>query len=525
MPPDSTKDATIKSTTAARAALTSGPAALATEVRRSKRKRTSKRPIPTTPTQHPNLPTPLANTEDPTHTGNIGDTTDMESMYEPRPKLNTISIPVEATRQGFQDNPPATPAPRHGISNQQPLPIPTFPNNDTPTPPSSPSPQTALNAPDRPLWSDHDTPTMEIDDPQMMQPCIQHNTTPITSTLPKDATQGLGTPLAPLRAIVTTNRDHANLAGTRNISWDPLDKYTRATMPKINDAHPTAIFDLIDLSVIDEWDSYPEGKLAAIPFGSEVRNLDLHDDIRNRIFVAAAEITKAQQISVSGPRPNAHARETRRYPSTFLIYDLSELQRRTLLERQIWSSTEITFRVAPILPCRSDFLFSIAGLTTLTTDNVRDMVFKVWQDKETLAMIHETTRVTDTEGPMIQVRALEDFLNSMEVKRLDVREKKGALSPRFNVYADSKHIEDHNVWGKIRHFLATRQYISTMIGRGTSNMAPFNCGICHSVDHPRGLCPFPDVPGWNGPARRPEGMNNRVDGSRGPSPRLNRQWN
>ncbi|KAI0000313.1 hypothetical protein BJV77DRAFT_1063755 [Russula vinacea] len=109
MPPDSTKDATIKSTTAARAALTSGPAALATE--------------------HPNLPTPLANTEDPTHTGNIGDTTDMN--------------PFEATRQGFQDNPPATPAPRHGISNQQPLPIPTFPNNDTPTPPSSPSPQTA----------------------------------------------------------------------------------------------------------------------------------------------------------------------------------------------------------------------------------------------------------------------------------------------------------------------------------------------------------------------------------------------
>ena len=175
-----------------------------------------------------------------------------------------------------------------------------------------------------------------------------------------------------------------------NIAWDPLDKYTRAMMPKINDAHPTAIFDLIDLSVIDEWDSYPEGKLAAIPFGSEVRNVDLHDDIRNRIFIAAAEITKAQQISVSGPRPSAHARETRRYPSTFLIYDLSELQRRTLLERQVWSSTEITFRVVPILPCHSDFLFSIAGLTTLTTDTVRDMIFKVWQDKETRAMIQET---------------------------------------------------------------------------------------------------------------------------------------
>ena len=449
-------------------------------------------------------------------------------MYEQMPKFSTISIPAEAVRRATQDIPPATPGPHPGINTQHPLPIPSFPNNDTPTPPSSPSPQTALNALGRPLWSEQEspnTPTMEIDDPQVMQPRIQREPAPITITAPKDVIPGPGTPLAPLRAIVTTNRDHANLAGTRNIAWDPLDKYTRAMMPKINDAHPTAIFDLIDLSVIDEWDSYPEGKLAAIPFGSEVRNVDLHDDIRNRIFIAAAEITKAQQISVSGPRPSAHARETRRYPSTFLIYDLSELQRRTLLERQVWSSTEITFRVVPILPCRSDFLFSIAGLTTLTTDTVRDMIFKVWQDKETRAMIQETIRATDTEGPITHVHALEDFLNSMEVRRLDVREKKGALSPRFNVYADSKHIRDHNVWGKIRHFLATRQYISTMIGRGTSNMAPFNCGICHSVDHPRGLCPFPDVVGWNGPTRRPEGMNNRVDGSRGPSPRLNRQWN
>ena len=411
----------------------------------------------------------------------------MESMYEPMPKFSTISIPAEATRQDTQDFPLVTPSTHPGIPAQQALPIPSFPNNDTPTPPSSPSPQTALKAPSKPLWSDHEspnTPTMEVDDLMMAQPRIHRDPDPITRATPEDATPSQETPLAPLRSIVTTNRDHANLAGTRSISWDPLDKYTRATMPKINDAHPTAIFDLIDLSVIDEWDSYPDGKLAAIPFGSEVRNIALHDDIRNRIFIAAAEITKAQQIFVSGPRLNAHVREIKRYPSTFLIYDLSELQRGTLLERQVWSSTEITFRVAPILPCRSDFLFSIAGLTTLTTDNVRDMVFKAWRDKETLAMIQETAQVSNSEGPTIHVHVLEDFLNSMEVKRLDVKEKKGALSPRFNVYADSKYIQDHNVWGKIRHLLATRQYISTMIGRGTTNMAPFNCGICHGADHP-----------------------------------------
>jgi hypothetical protein len=274
-------------------------------------------------------------------------------------------------------------------------------------------------------------------------------------------------------------------------------------------------------------DSFPEGKLAAIPFGSEVCDPALHDDIHNRIFVAAAKIMKAEQISVSGPQPNAHMREIKCYPSTFLIYNLLELQWHTLLERQVWSSLEITFRVTPILSAQLDFLFSITGLTTLTTDNMRDMVLNAWQNKETLIVVKESAQTTDTDPPMTDVYALEEFLNSMEVKRLNVKEKKGALSPHFNVYTNSKHIQDHNIWGKIQHILASRQYYSTMLGRGTTSIAPFNCGICHRVNHPHGLCPFPEVAGWNGPTQCPEGMNNRVEGSHGQPQRLPqiRQWN
>ena len=145
-------------------------------------------------------------------------------------------------------------------------------------------------------------------------------------------------------------------------------------MPKIHDTNPTAIFDLIDLSIINEWDSFPEGKLVAIPFGNEVNKLYQHDDIRRKIFNAAAEITKAQHAAVAGPRPHANARQNTHPPHTFLIYNLSELQHRTLLERTVWSSAEITFRVAPLLLTKPDFLFSIAGLSTLATDNVCDMI-------------------------------------------------------------------------------------------------------------------------------------------------------
>ena len=179
------------------------------------------------------------------------------------------------------------------------MPIPSFPNEDTSTPPSSPSPQMTQDIPARPLWLNHTTPnplTMEIDDLQIIHPHTQRPGNPNDATLTPNPQHPL------LRTIVTTRKSHTGLtAAARNTLWDPIDKYNKAPMPKIHDANPTAIFDLIDLSVIDEWDNLPEGKLAAIPFGNDVDKISSHNDIGRRIFTAAAEITKAQQTAVAGP--------------------------------------------------------------------------------------------------------------------------------------------------------------------------------------------------------------------------------
>ena len=454
-------------------------------------------------------------------------------MYGPlpkQPKFTTVAVPIEAIRHKTQATIPATPD-IYFTANPTPpsLPIPPFPNEESPTPPSSPSPQTVLEAPARPLWPDHHTPitpAMDVDGPEPPQPLIQRPEE-FTSPVPENSTPEMD-PVRPLlRSIVTTNRDHGSRAtAARNTIWDPIDKYNKSPMPKIHDANPTAIFDLIDLSVIDEWDSFPEGKLAAIPFGNEVNKLYRHDDIRRKIFNAAAEITKAQHAAVAGPRPHANARQNARPPHTFLIYNLSELQRRTLLERTVWSSAEITFRVAPLLPTKPDFLFSITGLSTLATDDVREMILNTWRKKETLIVVKAAIQTTDEATPTTNLRTLEDFLNTLEVKRLDIKEKKGALAPEFNVYAKADYIKDHNVWGDLHHSLATQQYHSTMLGRGNVRVIPFNCRICHGVDHPSGLCPFPNITEWKGPTGREsdEDTGTGNEGNRGPSPRQNRRW-
>jgi len=68
--------------------------------------------------------------------------------------------------------------------------------------------------------------------------------------------------------------------------------------------------------------------------------------------------------------------------------------------------------------------------------------------------------------------------------------------------------KNEELWANLHIFLADQKYSLPLQGTGTVAKAPFTCGACHGVNHPRGLCLFPKVKGWNGP------LNHRVDDPR-----------
>ena len=103
---------------------------------------------------------------------------------------------------------------------------------------------------------------------------------------------------------------------------------------------------------------------------------------------------------------------------------------------------------------------------------------------------------------------LKDFTATMKIERLDIRKKEGIQTPKFNVYAESARISSDTIWSEVRHLLANHSYDTSMLGRATIKLTSYDCAICHSADHPRGLCAFPKVPGWNGPTWRSETQRN-----------------
>jgi len=102
------------------------------------------------------------------------------------------------------------------------------------------------------------------------------------------------------------------------------------------------------------------------------------------------------------------------------------------------------------------------------------------------------------------------FIKSMWVEMLETKGQGDVQKPTFNVHTNGNHINDSNAWSNIRTHLAGRSYHNIKFGHGKNLITPNHCGLCHRVDHPRGMCPFPELNDWKGP-RETDAFTQRTD--------------
>ena len=419
-----------------------------------------------------------------------------------------------------------------------PTPSPTnvapFTDDRTPSPtPPSPSPQ---RTPTSTTLTTHTLPTNQPDitmedllaahpshatDPDHPLPPKKYPTRPIVPSCSEGS-------ITITRASPPTIGPHSSLqkrlaaAADRNTALpskkgpfrEPINKYTCAAMPQVYDAHPTAPLDHICIDLIGKWEKLAGGKLLAIPFDNVAQFLNDHEfeTVKGQIFAAVAEITKSQEATVLAPKPSQDRKGT---PTAFLIYNLTDADCTLLLERQIWSSPAITFRVTLLNPPCPDFLFQLKGFSTLVTNDILEMVRSVWQDEEVIYLIEAVTDAFPAHAQEKVKTSIITFLNSVRVTHLDTKSSGDSLQPCFNVYASSSEINNDEAWLYLRDSLANYTYESLIEEQGETLITPYNCSLCHGVDHPRGLCPFPSIPGWNGPGLCSQSASQRGRGGRG----------
>ena len=221
--------------------------------------------------------------------------------------------------------------------------------------------------------------------------------------------------------------------------------------------------------------------MLATPFNTDARDPTLHETIQDQIYTAATIITQCQDIGVSALKPSQQAIMEDKTPTTFLLYNLTAPQYQTILERKVWSSMEITFRVASPKPAIPEFLFTLLGLTT-TVALVEQINCKIWKDEtfhNFLGTIPQAMVINKGAPPTVNIQG---FIDSVIVKHLETKGPKGIPKPTFNIYADRNCIQDRRIWVRIRDFFAEREYSSTLKRRAKMLEVPYNCGICHSAD-------------------------------------------
>jgi hypothetical protein len=155
------------------------------------------------------------------------------------------------------------------------------------------------------------------------------------------------------------------------------------------------------------------------------------------------------------------------------------------------------------------FLFAIKGLRTNSLELVVQCVRDTWNDDTTSRFFQNGIAAMEEHERENATLSIQRFKDSMWIEVLETKGQGGIRKPTFNVHANGNLIDNPNAWSDIRTHLAGRNYHSTKFGHGQNVIAPNHCGFCHGVDHPRGMCPFPDVDGIQGGSPRARGTEKR----------------
>ncbi|KAG2143940.1 hypothetical protein BD769DRAFT_1661346 [Suillus cothurnatus] len=265
--------------------------------------------------------------------------------------------------------------------------------------------------------------------------------------------------------------------------------------PKVHMAHSAQIFNHLDNKVLLAWFQVEHPKFMVRVFdlsGKDVveNTAITAERIRASISIIADFVhQEAPPIRVSRPNPKAEGEQKN---SLNLI-----------VNQHIWSSTNITFEALPFnCPSPPELLFCLSGFTTSDANIVRKAVVDVWAHDDNRHHIDDAFSMCGFPDDELVYQATRDLIHSVQVETLDFKVTGGLSVPCFNIFATSP-TNDAKTWTELRGFLRILEYPTGLDGCGIA-AALFPCQICHSLAHPRGLCPFPLTPQWNGPK-----LNNR----------------
>jgi hypothetical protein len=183
------------------------------------------------------------------------------------------------------------------------------------------------------------------------------------------------------------------------------------------------------------------------------------------------------------------------YP--LFIAGITEEQKRILIGRICWNTPGVTFFIAPIEPFVTAFVMTLGGLTLEADPEDETVVAYIVKDHlktsgKVRSFIAKHNDLFDRDYSVTDI--LNEILHSVEARALEITVD-DAPATVFNIYMLSPTSDptNHEAWVRL---LKNISYVSHH-GLLTPRKPEFNCATCYALDHPTGLCVYPELPGWH----------------------------
>lgn len=296
----------------------------------------------------------------------------------------------------------------------------------------------------------------------------------------------------------------ANLAApgsstTHNRTPRPINGY-----PHVQGDCPHHYYKNVAQDVFAAWMASKEPKCLAQVFGTSTNgDPGQISDISAYLRLGLEAVSGKTGFRVSPPIPENPAGENDP-PFYYLVTNPDPKTILALIKERIHSleNPPITFECAAVDDSAPSLICALRGFSSTITEEAAKEIIDGHLRFGAIKRLVENQELTSY-GFVDPARVFNTVNSVMETLRVEVLPYKkagGALSPLVivHLYTTAESAEE---WFEWRDAIASTSFTSLRDGTGTGTTPPL-CTFCHGMGHPAGMCPFEELPNWNGTAGR-----------------------
>ncbi|KAF7967241.1 hypothetical protein HWV62_35095 [Athelia sp. TMB] len=302
---------------------------------------------------------------------------------------------------------------------------------------------------------------------------------------------------------------HDNLVPTPPGGW-----------PTVHGRVPTITIDNVDPQQVQLYFSERSRVMVAQPFGTNSWDAEKSGDIANAIAKEIQTSFDAPTVAVSPANEDKPTSGLNGPPFSYFVTDIPDEAYWALLEKECIASRTTQFIIRPLKRMGpNSYMGCIMGLVNVQNltekredqllDDIRELFYKnkTFYDATLNVALEYIESLPKASSPPPEGDAdvdmspendpdyfVHDLLGDLKIEVLPIKARSGTLKPAVNLYLripGASQVAVAAVWKAI----AGITYHTSRFGKGYYQ-ASWKCNFCRGIDHPTGLCPFPQTPGW-----------------------------